>query len=204
MSPSATTPPADRPPFWWRCSIATGNSIQLTEILAGAGCLLLASSTRGSGMGRVTLMVAGFLLVYLGSHAISHWAVGRALGLQFVGYGLRGTDHPESYPPGLRQLMARAPFFTAISRRRSREEASRRTRALYYAAGETSTTVFSIAAGLEAWARGIPDGGTLLMFALIWSAAATVATARTPRGDYAKAWRALHDTGVNRQLKQTS
>jgi hypothetical protein len=82
-------------------------------------------------------MIAGFVIVYLNCHALAHYLTGRAVGLRFRGYGVRGTDRPEVYPAGTRQLMQAAPFYVALSTKESREQASRRAKAIYYAAGET-------------------------------------------------------------------
>jgi hypothetical protein len=58
-------------------------------------------------------------------------------------------------------------------------------------AGETGTTVFSLLAAFYAWQGGIPGGGILFWMMVVWNVAATVVTAITPKGDYAKALRVL-------------
>jgi hypothetical protein len=88
-------------------------------------------------------MPIGFVAVYLNCHAIAQYLAGRVVGLQFRGYGVRGTDRPEVYPPGIRQLMQAAPFYVTLSTRDSRERAGQIAKAIYYAAGETSTAARS-------------------------------------------------------------
>ena len=92
----------------------------------------------------VILAVLGILAVYLCCHAIAHWLVGRLVGLRFAYIGVRGTDHPEAYPPVLRQVMAATPMFTTVSTKRSRASVGRRAMAAYFAAGETSTTICTV------------------------------------------------------------
>jgi hypothetical protein len=66
-------------------------------------------------------------------------------------------------------------------------------KALMFAAGETSTTICSILVGWYAWSQGIPGGGVFFIVMVVYSAIVTVVTVITPRGDYAKARKALHE-----------
>ena len=166
-------------------------AVQLTGTAAGASLIAAAGAVRRQPPLAVVLMLAGFMLIYLCTHALAHWAVGRLVGLRFACFGLRGTDHPESYPPGIRQLMSVLPMFTAASTRRSRARAGRWALAAYFAAGESATTVFSILAAVLALRLGVPGAGILLALAVVYDTAATVVTAIIPKGDYAKALRAL-------------
>ena len=103
MSQPQTTAESSRPPLprlWARFSVPTGSAIQLAGIAAG-GALLIAAAHAGKAAA-IMLMAAGFLAVYLCSHAIAHVAVGRAVGIRFRAYGVRGTDHPEMYPGSAR------------------------------------------------------------------------------------------------------
>jgi hypothetical protein len=109
----------------------------------------------------------------------------------FRGYGVHGSDHPEVYPPGIRQLMEHMPFYVTLSTKESRERASRVAKALYHAAGETSTAICTLAAAFYAAATHTPGGSLLLISMIGFNAVSTVITARTPKGDYAKAMRAL-------------
>jgi hypothetical protein len=60
-----------------------------------------------------------------------------------------------------------------------------------FAAGETGTTVVSLVAALYAWQSGIPGGGILFWVMVVWNIVATVAMTIIPKGNYAKALRAL-------------
>ena len=180
-----------RPRLWLRLSIARGNLAQITGIAAGAGLLGLAANLTAPAAGRLALGLLGWLAIYLCSHSIGHYLAGRALGIRFRFYGIRGTDHPEDYPPGLRQLMGIAPFWSVITDRDSMRAAAPWRKALMFAAGETSTALCSIAAAYAAAAAHIPAATALLVFTIVWNAVATVVTAITPKGDYAKALRAL-------------
>ena len=186
------TPESPRPALprlWARFSIPAGSAIQLTGIAAG-GTLLIAA-THAARAAAIVLMAAGFLAVYLCSHAIAHVAVGRAVGIRFRAYGVRGTDHPEMYPPGVRQVMSALPMWTALTEKNSMRSASRPARAAMFAAGETSTSVFSLAAAGYAAHAGLPAGRALLIGTVLWTIASTITVAIIPKGDYAKALRAL-------------
>jgi hypothetical protein len=137
-------------------------------------------------------MILGWLAIYICSHASAHYLVGRAFGIRFVGYGIRGSDHPEDSPPGLRELTRVLPFFTAMTDKQSMRTAVPLARALMFGAGEMSSTVSSLLAAGYAWRRGVPGGGAFFAVLLIWMLVATVVTAIVPRGDYAKARAALN------------
>ena len=193
MKQQATTSPA-RPPPWARLSVPTGNGIQIAGMTLGAALLYTAGESTNLGAGRIPLMIAGFLAVYCCCHAIAHWAVGRLVGIRFRGYGVRSTDHPQDYPAGVRQLMSILPTFTAMTDKDSMRAASPIARALMFCAGETSTAVCSILAAYYALRAGIPGGHGLFYAMIAFNALSTVVTAIVPRGDYAKARRALQRT----------
>ncbi len=180
-----------RPPFWFRLSVAAGNLAQLAGLILGSGLLYSAAHFQAPGVARVVLMLGGWFAVYICCHAIAHWAVGRLVGIEFQGYGVRGTDHPENYPPGLRQAMSAMPTFTVMTKKASMQQARPLAQALMFGAGETSTTVCSILAGYYAWRSGIPGGQILFWVMVGFGLFSTVVTAMVPRGDYAKAWQAL-------------
>jgi len=186
---SAGPPPS--PAFWARLSVLTGNLLQLAGLIAGALLIALAAAIRGTGAPSTILFILGILVVYLCCHAIAHWLVGRIVGLRFAYVGLRGTDHPESYPPGPRQLMAVTPMFTTVSTRSSRASAGRWALAAYYAAGETSTTICTVLAALAGYLAGIPESGVILVIVVIWVVIAVITTTIAPKGDYWKARQAL-------------
>ena len=183
-----------RPPFWTRLSIAAGNLAQLGGLILGSELLYAAAHLQAAGSVRVLLMLGGWFAIYVSCHAIAHWAVGRLVGIEFQGYGLRGTDHPENYPPGLRQAMSALPTFTVMTKKASMQQARPPAKALMFGAGESSTAVCSILAGYYAWRSGIPGGQILFWVMVGFNLFSTVVTALVPRGDYAKAWKALHAT----------
>jgi hypothetical protein len=189
---TATHTPTTTPnrSFRRRYSATRGNAYQAWGVLSGSALLALATQLHSNPVS-TAVMIAGFVTVYLNCHAIAHYVAGRAVGLRFRGYGVRGTDHPEVYPPGIRQLMQAAPFYVALSTKQSREQASGRAKAIYYAAGETSTAICSIAYAAVATAAGIPGGQALLVAMIIFNAISTIVTTRNPTGDYGKALRAL-------------
>jgi len=188
---TANTSAQSRPPFWARLSVTAGNLLQLAGLVLGAILLYVAAHMEAASIVRTIIMILGWLVIYVCCHSLGHWVVGRLVGIRFRGYGIRGTDHPENYPPGLRQLMTITPFFTVMTEKSSMEKASPLAKALMFSAGETSSTVFAILAAWYAWHENIPGGGVLFIFSIIWSLAATITTALFPKGDYAKAIRAL-------------
>ena len=189
---SGGAPP--RPPFWARLPVLAGNLVQLVGMAAGVLLIVLAGALRATGPPSTILAVLGILLVYLCCHAIAHWLVGRLVGLRFAYVGLRGTDHPEAYPPVLRQIMAATPMFTTVSTKRSRAAVRRRALVAYYAAGETATTICTVLAALLALLLRVPGGGVILIVAVVWVVFAVASTTFTPKGDYYKARQALRQS----------
>jgi hypothetical protein len=196
-APATTAPPATQaaaapmPRLWAKFSVWTGTLIQAAGIAAGAATLGTAARLHAASGFRLTLLGTGWLAIYLSSHAIAHVAVGRAAGIRFRAYGVRGTDHPENYPPGVRQLMSVLPMWSALTDKASMRQAGRWAKAAMFAAGETSTTVVSIAAAAYAARTHTPGGHALLAGSILWAIAATITTAIVPKGDYAKTLRAL-------------
>lgn len=182
---------APRPPFWTQLSVPMGSALQGEGVLFGALLLVVDAHLTISPAARVTLMLVGWLAIYCCCHALAHYAVGRLVGIHFRAFGLRGTDHPENYFPPMRQLMQALPTFTAMTEKESMRRAGRGAKALMFAAGETSTAVCSTLAGWYAWQSGIPGGWYLFVVMIVFNAFSTVMTALVPRGDYAKAIRAL-------------
>ena len=171
--------------------VAVGNGLQLSGLVVAMGLIFLAGHVQAPWSIRLAVVIAGWVIVYHCSHAITHWAVGRAVGIQFRAFGIRGTDHPETYPPGVRQLMSVLPFWVAVTRPASLARATRGQRAAMFAAGETATSVASLGAALFAKANHAPGASGLLIFAALWVVGATITTALVPKGDYAKAIAAL-------------
>ena len=187
---TVTTVSPPRRTFRRRYSVARGNWYQIWGLISGSGLLALAAAL-GHNVVATVLMLVGLWVVYLNCHAIAHYAAGRLVGLRFRGYGVARTDHPEVYPPGIRQLMEAAPFYAALSTKESRERASSRAMPFYYVAGETSTAVWSIGYAAVATVANIPGASILLIVMIVFNAISTVVTTRNPNGDYGKALRAL-------------
>ena len=188
---TATKPVTPRPPLWTKLSIARGNAIQVAGLAAGAALLAAAATMPGPSPARLIVALAGYLVIYDCSHAIGHYLAGRAAGIRFRFYGIRGTDHPEDYPPGFRQLMSAMPFWSAVTDKSSMGGAAPWKKALMFAAGETSTAICSIAAAYAAMATGVPGSKVLFLATVAWNAVSAIVVARTPKGDYAKALRVL-------------
>ena len=157
--------------------------------------LYLAANCVWPALIQISLMLLGWVVIYLCCHAIGHWLVGRLVGIRFQGYGVRGTDQPTSYPPGMRQIMSALPLLTIVTRKDSMAAASRTAKAFMFGAGEISSTLVSIGAAWYAWQAGLAGGQILLIAVTIWSTAALAASFFTPRGDFAKARNALRMTG---------
>ena len=186
-----TKPVTLRPPLWKKLSIARGNLIQAIGLAAGAALLALAAMTTGPSPARLAVALLGFLVIYDCSHAIGHYLAGRAVGIRFRFYGIRGTDHPEDYPPGFRQLMSAVPFWSVVTDKDSMRTAAPWKKALMFASGENATALCSLAAAYAMMGAGVPGGRVLFLAAAAWNAVSTITVARTPKGDYAKALRAL-------------
>ena len=188
---TTTKPVQPRPPLWKKLTITSGNLIQATGLAAGAVLLALAATMTGPGAARLAAALLGFGVIYDCSHAIGHYLAGNAVSIRFRFYGIRGTDHPEDYPPGFRQLMSAMPFWSVVTDKNSMRAAAPWKKALMFAAGETSTAICSIAAAYAAMATGVPGGRILFLATVVWNAVSTIVVARTPKGDYAKALHVL-------------
>jgi hypothetical protein len=188
---TATQPVKPRPPLRKKLSIASGNLIQAAALAAGAALLALAAAMTGPGPVRLAVALLGFLVIYDCSHAIGHYLAGRAVGIRFRFYGIRGTDHPEDYPLGFRQLTSAMPFWSVVTDKTSMRAAAPWKKALMFAAGETATAICSIAAAYAVMVTGVPGGRILFLATAAWNAASTIVVARTPKGDYAKALHVL-------------
>ncbi len=112
---SATPIGAHRPPLWLKLPTAAGNAVQLIGLAIGAALTYAATAAHWPAVVRIVLMMAGWVALLWSSHAIAHWGVGRLVGIQFRGYGIRGSDHPEIYPPRTRAFLAHVPFFVALT-----------------------------------------------------------------------------------------
>ena len=184
-------PAKPMPRLWARVSLRTGTTIQTAATAVGVACLYGATHLHASRPAQLALLALGWLAIYLDTHAIAHVAVGRAVGIGFRGYGIRGTDHPENYPPGIRQVMSVLPMWCALTDKTSMRTATRWSKATMFAAGETATTIASIAAAGYAARAGLPGGRLLFSASVLWAIASTLTVAIVPKGDYTKALCAL-------------
>src|SRR5437870_2377922 len=83
-------PAVARPPFWFRMSVTVGNVVQIVGLLVGPALIYWAAHAHFNGVVRVVLMLLAWIVVYICCHSLGHYVVGRALGIRFKGYGLRG------------------------------------------------------------------------------------------------------------------
>jgi hypothetical protein len=180
-----------RPSFWAKLPVPVGNALQLAGIVAGVLLVVAAADIKKASAASAVLAVAGIVLTAFSSHAIGHWLVGRMAGLRFAFIGVRGTDHPESYPPGARQVLSAVPMFTTVSTRRSREATGRRALAAYFAAGQTTAIIGWVGSAILARALNIPGSPIILAIMIAWAAGTAIVATLTPKGDYAKARAAL-------------
>lgn len=175
---------------WLTLTVAQGNAVQIGGLL-GAGVLAWYAGREGSRGTR--LMVASRLLAYFSEHAFSHWLVGWALGVRFTGYGLHGTSHPGSYPPGARWVFSHLPLLSARVDPASLRAASPAARAAMYAAGTVGTVIPSLAIPGYCWMRGVPKARGFFVGANLWSVPLLLSESLRPGGDLRRAWRALRD-----------
>jgi len=181
------TPGTDRrAAFRLTTTIAVGNLAQASLTIAGAALLFAAAQTGMTPGVRTAIAIVGIVAIYLDTHSIAHWAVGRAVGIGFDGYAIAGTAKAHRYPPVMRQLMAHAPFWVARIRRPV--GASSRGRGLMLAAGQLSTTITTFAAAAYAWRR-VPGGGVTFLVVLVWLGVTTIFGAVLPEGEYRRALR---------------
>jgi hypothetical protein len=138
-------------------------------------------------------MVASRLLAYFSEHAFSHWLVGRALGIRFTGYGLHGTSHPASYPPGARWVFSHLPLLSARVEPAALKAASPAVRAAMYAAGTLGTVIPSLAIPGYCWLRGVPKAREFFIGANLWSVPLLLSESLRSGGDLRRSWRALRE-----------
>jgi hypothetical protein len=185
------TPRRIRP--WLNLTIAQGNTVQIGGLLGACALAWYAGreGSRGGAERGTRLMVASRLLAYFSEHAFSHWLVGRALGIRFTGYGLHGTSHPASYPPGARWVFSRLPLLSARVEPASLRAASPAARAAMYAAGTLGTVIPSVAIPGYCWLRGVPKAREFFIGANLWSVPLLLSESLRSGGDLRRSWRAL-------------
>jgi hypothetical protein len=111
-----------------RRTIVHGNLIQGMLFSAGVALLWLCAQPIATAL-QVVAMLTGYLLVYFSTHASAHWLVGRLAGIRFTHYSVGGSTHASAYPPGMRQVFERLPFFAAHADKASLQAASPTARA---------------------------------------------------------------------------
>jgi hypothetical protein len=190
----ASRPGHPRPPFWVKLPVLAGNLLQLGGIAAGVLLIVAAASMRTAPAASAVLAVLGIILTAFCSHAIGHWLAGRLAGLRFAYIGIRGTDHPETYPPVMRQVLSAVPMFTTVSTRRSREAAGRWALAAYFAAGQTTAIIGWVGSAVLARTLDIPGSIIILAIMIAWAAGTALIASFSAKGDYAKARAALRAT----------
>lgn len=181
-----------RPPFWAKLPVPVGNLLQLSGIVLGLLLVVIAAGIKSAGAASAAVAVLGIVLTAFSSHAIGHWLVGRIAGLRFAFIGIRGTDHPETYPPVVRQVMSAMPMFTTVSTKRSRQAAGRRALAAYFAAGQTTAIIGWVGSATLARLLGVPGSQVILVIMIAWAVGTALIATLTPKGDYAKARAALN------------
>ena len=73
-------------------SIPLGNLVQLGGLFGALG--LVARAARARPPWGARMLVAGWRVTCFCNHALGHWAVGRLVGIRFLGYGVHGTTAP--------------------------------------------------------------------------------------------------------------
>lgn len=170
-------------------SIFMGNLIQSVGI--GLGCVFLwISAQPNSLLLRNTAMTGGYLLIYFTSHSSAHYVVGRLGGIKFTHYSIGRSAHASSYPPVIRQIFVRLPFFAVQTDRESLRSARPMARAFMFGAGIVGTVLFCSLAALFAFRADVPGGLVLLIFNGIWQVSSLIAEMRQG-GDLATAAKAF-------------
>ena len=174
---------------WFMLSIPLGNLIQLGGLLSGIG--LIARAARARVPWGTSMLLAGWLVIYFCNHAIGHWAVGRLVGIRFLGYGVHGTTAPGWYPPEMRWVFGRVPLLSAWTDPASRRAAHPLARMLMYLGGPLFTGLTSLGIPLYGRASRIPRARALLIGAALWLIPGSVVECIRPGGDVRRAWREL-------------
>jgi hypothetical protein len=174
---------------WFELSIALGNLIQLGGLFGGLR--LVKRAARASPPWGAPMLVGGWLVTYFCNHAIGHWAVGRLVGIRFLGYGVHGTTASGWYPPGMRWIFRHLPLFSARTDPASLRAARPLARMLMYLGGPLCTGLTSLGIPLYGGASGVPRSRALLIGAALWLIPGSVVECIRPGGDLCRAWREL-------------
>ena len=170
-------------------SIPLGNLIQLGGLFGALG--LVARAARARPPRGTRMLVAGWLVTYLCNHAIGHWAVGRLVGIRFLGYGVHGTTAPDWYPPGMRWIFRHVPFLSVRTDPSTRRAAHPLARMAMYLGGPLFMGLTSVGIPFYGRASGVPRARALLIGAALWFVLGSVAECIRPSGDLRRAWREL-------------
>ncbi len=174
---------------WFMLSVTQGNLLQGGGLLASLG--MVAWARRLAAPLSTRLMLISWFITYFCNHAIAHWAVGRLLGIRFVGYGVHGTTSPRWYPPGLRWLFRHIPFFSARTDGVSLHAAHPAARLAMYLSAPVFTLVTGLAIPWYGRAVRIPRSDTLLWGASLWFTPMIIVESLRVGGDLHRAWREL-------------
>lgn len=172
-------------------SISSGNAIQITGIVLGALLLWISMQPGGTGM-RVSTLIGGYLLIYFDSHSLMHYSIGKLTGIDFKHYSIGGSSHASSYPPAVRSIFERLPFFRVHTDPSSMKKAHRNAKALMFVAGITGTVTFCTFASFLVYRADVPGGSALLIFNVIWQMGSIIAEMQ-PSGDLGRAFRAIRN-----------
>ena len=172
-------------------SVARGNLIQLGGLLSGLGLVARAARAARAPPWGTRMLVGGWLVTYFCNHAIGHWAIGRLVGIRFLGYGVHGSTAPGWYPPGMRWIFRHVPFFSARTDPVSRRAAHPLARMAMYLGGPLFTGLTSLGIPIYGRAAGIPRARVLLIGAGLWLTPGFVVECIRPGGDLRRAWREL-------------
>jgi len=167
-------------------SIPLGNLIQLGGLFGSLG--LAARAARARPPWGTRMLAASWLVTYFCNHAIGHWAVGRLVGIRFLGYGVHGTTAPSWYPPGMRWVFLHVPLFSARTDPTSRRAAHPLARMAMYLGGPLFTGLTSVGIPLYGRALGVPRARALLIATTLWFIPGSVVECIRPGGDLRRAW----------------
>lgn len=173
-------------------SVFSGNVIQVTGIALGSLLLWISVQPGNTGV-RISAMIGGYLLIYFNSHSLMHYSIGRLTGINFKHYSIGGSSHASSYPPVVRSIFERLPFFSAHTDPSSMKKAPRYAKALMFVAGITGTVLFCTVASLWVYRADTPGGSGLLIFNMIWQTSSLIAEIQ-PSGDLGKAFKIMKTT----------
>lgn len=170
-------------------SIFKGNTTQITGIVIGAILFWISAQPIIASV-RIVTMIAGYLLIYFNSHSLAHYTVGEIVGIKFNHYSLGGSAYASSFPPILRVIFERLPFFAVHTNPVSMKAARPYAKALMFTAGITSTVVLSMSGAFFAYRANTPGGSALLIFNIIWQISSLITEMRS-KGDLGKAYNVL-------------